>query len=142
MKTVKTTILTLTLIASFICAQATTKNNEKEVISNAITTYINAFSHGKNEGLKTILADDAKFTVTLGEKTITHTKDEVLKSLKSQTNVEQNCKTDYSIIERLPNMMIVKVNMKYALFTKEHYLTLSKEEDGWKVSRVVYNFKQ
>ncbi|WP_423149144.1 nuclear transport factor 2 family protein [Rubrolithibacter danxiaensis] len=141
MKALKTILLVFIVVAAQQVSKAAVDGNDEKAVKNVINTYLDAFCHGKLKGFSQLLDENVKFTTERGDKIITYTKSEMLDALRKSANVEQNCKTDYSIIENLPNQMVVKVNMKYESFTKENFVTLTESENGWKITHVSTAFK-
>lgn len=109
---------------------------ERSRINYAIVRYVDAFSHGKTAGLSAVLDQDVKFTTTRGSVICNVGKSEMLNFLKNNRNIEQNCRTDYQIIEINACHAIVKVSMLYPGFTKVNFLNLSNTKDGWKITNV------
>ncbi len=137
MKALKFIIITFCITFSF---NAFSKDDEakdqKYTMSFAVQTYIDAVTQGKLKGLGEILDNDVKFTVNQGEKIVNLNRSEMLNSLKGSENIQQNCKTDYSIVEQNDNQSIVKVTMTYDVFTRINYVTIAHTNKGWKITNV------
>ncbi|MDF3077277.1 MAG: putative lumazine-binding protein [Sphingobacteriaceae bacterium] len=136
MKTLYAAALALTFSLMAFAARANGTRAEKFSMKYTISTFVDAFAHGKISGLAQILDDKVKFTSSRGEKVLTYNKADILKMLKNIQGVEQNCKTEYSTIENLPGQIMMKVNMIYSSFTKSNYVTLSDTREGWKVTNI------
>lgn len=136
MKTLKTFTAALLMVLSFSAFADDDKNSEKLKMNYALKTYIDAVAHGKIQNLPEVLDKDIKFTTTRGEQIINHKKSEMLNALKHNENVEQNCTTEFSIIESNPTISVVKVVMKYQDFSKVTYLNLANTTKGWKITNV------
>lgn len=136
MKTLKTLTATLLIILSFSAFADDTSNNEKLNMNYALKTYVDAVAHGKIKGLEDVLDQNVKFTTTRGSQIINISKAQMLSSLKNTQNVEQNCTTDFSLIESNPTLTIVKVIMKYEGFSKVTYLSMVNTTKGWKITNV------
>lgn len=135
MKTLKIAAFTLAFLLVVFAVKAGTRT-EKFSMKYTISTFVDAFAHGKISGLAQILDDKVKLTSSRGDKVLTYNKADILKMLKTIQGVEQNCKTDYSMIENLPGQIMMKVNMVYSSFTKSNYVTLSQTAEGWKVINI------
>lgn len=107
----------------------------------AIKTYVEAVSLGKVKGIEEILDNNVKFTLAQGNKVINYNKAELINSLKISENISQNCKTDYSIIEKGDAQTIVKVTMEYENFSKINYVTISNTDQGCKITNVSSVYK-
>jgi hypothetical protein len=143
MNTFKLFTLTICFALSYEVSHALQQDTkaEKMTMNYALQTYVDAIHFGKLRGLSQIIDENATFTMKRGDKLISNTKDEVLKAMKGQENVEQNCKITQSIVETLPTQMIVRVDMKYKTFTRTNFVTLSETNTGWKVSHVSSSFE-
>lgn len=142
MKILKSITLFVCLMLAYGAAEARQQETKAKLTTNfTMQTYIDAIHHGKLKGFSEVVEDNAKFTMQRGDKVITQTKSEVLKALKKQENIEQNCAVSQSLIQSLPNQMIMQVDMKYDTFTRTNYVTLSESNSGWKVSQVSSTFK-
>jgi hypothetical protein len=144
MKTLKTIILGLIAVMAFGAASAKTTNPAKEKISvnYAVTTYVNAVAHGKTAGLSDVIDDNNfKYTMLRGENAMDYSKDDLLTSLKTSENVEQDCTTSVSVSENTPGVNVAKVVMKYKGFTRTNYVTLTDTSDGWKITNIYSVFK-
>jgi len=142
MKTLNTIIIALALVIASIGSKADPKTSKQKLtVPDAIKGFQEAFVNGKIKGFSELLDDNAKFTITRGDKIITYTKDETIESLRKSANTVQNCETSHEIVESLPNQTVVKFSMKYETFTKENFITLTESESGWKITHVSTSFK-
>jgi len=143
MKTLKTIILGLITVMTFGAASAKSINtvNEKISVNYAVTAYLNAVAHGQNGGLNEVIDNNFKFTMLRGKTMLSYNKVELLGFLQTTENVEQNCKTSVSTDESNADITVVKVDMKYANFTRTNYLTLTNTTDGWKITNIYSVFK-
>lgn len=137
MKALKIIILTFCITFSF---SAFSKDDEaktqKATMNYAVQTYIDAITQGKIKGLTEVLDNDVKFTLNQGEKIVSFNRNEMMNVLKGSENIQQNCKTDYSIVEQNDTQSIVKVTMTYDVFTRINYVTVAHTNKGWKITNV------
>lgn len=140
MKTLKSITAALLIVLSTSAFAKDDTKAEKLNINYALKTYIDAVTHGKIEGLSEVMDKDVKFTTTRGAQIISYNKNQMLESIKSLQNVEQNCTTDYSIVESTPTQSIVKVTMKYEGFSKINFLNMANTGKGWKIVSVSTSF--
>lgn len=135
--TLKTTIIALLLTVTYQFTKAATPNvNEKLTMRYAIAAYVNAFAHGRFEGLSEVIDDSAKFTQTRGQKIMSFSKNQILENFKGLENVEQNCKTTSRIVENTSNLVVYKIQMKYDGFSRVNYVTMTDTGAGWKITNV------
>ncbi|PWG82460.1 hypothetical protein DDR33_00915 [Pararcticibacter amylolyticus] len=102
----------------------------------AVQTYIDAMTQGKIKDLPEVLENDVKFTVTQGQNIVNFSKNQMLAALKGSENMQQNCKTNFTVVEQNDAQSIVKVSMIYDMFTRINYVTISNTDKGWKITNV------
>jgi len=140
MKTLKNLTAALLMAVSFSAFAAGGSQSANPDMSHALKAYVDAVSLGKMNGLQEVLDQDIRFTTTRNKKIITHSKAEILKTLKANENVKQNCSTEYTIIESTSSLGLVKLTMKYEGFSKVEYLSLANTGQGWKITGVSTSF--
>lgn len=140
MKTLKTITAALLTVVSFSAFAADGIRNDKLKLSYPAQTYVDAMTHGKINALPQVLDKEIKYTTTHGEKIFSFNKAEMLKSLEGLRGVEQNCTTEYSVVESTPTISVVKVTMKYENFSKITYLNLANTANGWKITSIATSF--
>lgn len=141
MKTLKTTLTALFITLTCIVAKANTPNkNERLTMRYALTVYVDAFAHGRYNGLAEVIDDNTKFSQMRGQKVISFSKNEIMESLKGQHNVEQNCTTTSKIVENTNSLVVYKVQMKYQNFNRISYVTMTDTGNGWKITNVTSTF--
>jgi len=140
MKTLKTIAATLLVVLSTSAFASDDTKSEKLNINYALNAYIDAVAHGKINGLNEVMDKDVKFTSTRGLEIIHHDKNQMLNLLKNHQNIEQNCITEFSIVESTPTQSVVKVTMKYDGFSKINYLSMSNTGKGWKIVSVATSY--
>jgi len=141
MKTIKTIAAALLIAVTFGAAKANTIDNEILTVNHAVNSYVNAMTHGQVADLANVIDANAKFTMLRGKKMLSFNKAEILGSVQENENVEQDCKTTTSVRESNSDLTVVKVDMKYAGFTRSNYVTLANTADGWKITNVYSVFK-
>lgn len=140
MKTLKTITAAVLTVVSFSAFAANEIRNDKLKLSYPAQTYVDAMAHGKINALPEVLDKEIKYTTTLGKKILSFNKAEMLKSIEGIRGVEQNCTTEYNVIESTPTISVVKVTMKYDGFSKITYLNMANTADGWKITSIATSF--
>lgn len=140
MKTLTTLTAALLMTLSFGAFANYQTTNEKLKINYALKAYIDAMSFGKINGFAEVLDADVKFSMSKDSKIVHYNKSEVVAFLKHTKGIEQNCATDYEIIEQTPTQAVVKVTMKYPTFSKVNFLNLANTSEGWKITNVSSSF--
>lgn len=127
-----------------VCGAAKANVQPKPVVltkNYVINTYIDAMTRGKLNGMNEVLDQNVKFSMLRGKQVLSFGKKAVMDDLNSNKNVEQNCITSTSLIENNPDMVLVKVDMKYDNSVRSNYVTLVNAGDGWKITNVYSVFK-
>ena len=103
--------------------------------------FVDAITQGNTENLEEILDNSLVSRFARGKEIKSYGKREVLKALKDAGKVEQNCTTDYEVLETGVSQSVVLVSMEYSNFTKMTRLTLTDTPEGWKISRIASWYK-
>jgi hypothetical protein len=141
MKTLKTILFGLMIIATCGAAKANDKPAARLSKNFAINAYVDAISLGHIDGVGDIVDNSAKFSMVRGEKVVSFSKAEMMTYLKQIKGVEQRCKISTAEVESTDNVTVIKVDMKYDNFTRSNYVTLANTGDGWKITNVHSVFK-
>ncbi|MEZ2336446.1 nuclear transport factor 2 family protein [Mucilaginibacter sp. RCC_168] len=142
MKTLKSILLGLALLVIGTAAKANTYTEGENLTKNyAISTYIDAMTHGKLKGLSEVIDQDAKFSMLRGKTVLNFNKDEMIQSLNASKGTEQTCTTTTSIVESNEAIAVIKVDMQYDGFTRSNFVTVSNTGKGWKITNVYSVFK-
>ncbi len=140
MKTLKVFLTALVLFTTFAAAKA---DNITVLPLNdyAIYTYVDAMCHGNLKGIEDVLDNNVQFSMVHGNQVITSDKSSIMAFLKENKNIQQQCTVTTSVVESSTDITVVKVNMKYADFTRTNYVTLANTTAGWKITNVHSVFK-
>lgn len=108
----------------------------------AINSYLNAVIHGKFAGVENAIDDDAEFNLIRGGNVVHRlNKGEILNSLRSSENIDSDCQCTKTIVQDSDDISTLKVEMKYADFTRIDVITAQHAGDGWKITKVDTSFK-
>ena len=144
MKTIKITIIGLLLLVTFGAAKANTVKdggNEMVSVNYSINTYVSAISRGRVKDVTDLLSDNLKYSIQRGNKILVFNKSQYIESAKNDQNVQQDCLVTSTVAESTSDVMIVKVDMKYANVTRTNYVTLVNQDNGWKITNIYSVFK-
>lgn len=139
MKTFKITFIALGLFLLFGDAKADKPKNKIHAsftMQFSVTAFINADARGLCDGLNDIIADNAKFSMMRGDQMLCFNKKEIIKSMENLRGVQQNCTTNYNVVETFDKYVLFKVEMKYPNFSRFNYITLNLCSDGWKITNI------
>ncbi|MBS1519754.1 MAG: hypothetical protein JST50_02065 [Bacteroidetes bacterium] len=140
MKTLKAMMMGLALL--FVCgisqAAPTGHGNSKDEV---IDTYLNAIVHGKLNGVSDAIDDDAQFLMKRGERVNTLTKAQIMDGLQANANIEQDCQCTKTVMQDDDQKKVMKVDMKYADYTRTDVITAEPVGAGWKITKVETSFK-
>ena len=142
MKTLKSIIAAVALVIVCGAAKANVNAEGDNLTRNfAINTYVDAMTRGKIQGLGDVVDQSAKFNMLRGKNVLSFTKGEMIESIKSNKNIEQNCTTSTTIMESNADMAVVKVDMQFDGFVRTNYVTVANTGKGWKITNVYSVFK-
>ncbi|GHE28828.1 nuclear transport factor 2 family protein [Sphingobacterium griseoflavum] len=138
-KTLTTIAAAIIMISSFSSFAAEKTNPLKNVESSkVINTYLEATTLGSVEQNKFLFADDFQYSNSANNDTFN--KREYTAFLKAHKGVNFDCKTNYEILDQSGKACMAKATMVFENFTRVDYITLSQDQDGWKVSKVVTTY--
>ncbi|HEY0772085.1 MAG TPA: nuclear transport factor 2 family protein [Sphingobacteriaceae bacterium] len=140
MKTLKQTIVVLTLILVYGTASAFETAASKESMPVAISSYIDAVAYGKTDNLEDIIDNRAVFTITTGTSTNSYNKSAIISLIKANKSIQQNCETSYKVIESDNKRASVKVMYKYENFVRIDNITMMGGRNGWKIIKVASSY--
>ena len=141
MKTLKSILLGLALLVVTNVVKADEPVSAKTTKNQVISTYVNAITLGNNNGLNDVIDQSAKFSVLRGAKVVSFDKAEMMQFADQNKNVQQACTTTTTEVESNADVSILKVDMKFANFTRSNYVTIANTGDGWKITSVYSVFK-
>jgi hypothetical protein len=142
MKTLKAMVMGLALLLVCGASQAASLiNHSNPTKDEVMDTYLNAVVHGKLAGIDNAIDDDATFDMKRGNTVNTSYKPQVLNALKSSENIEQNCQCTKTVLQDSDNISMLRVDMKYADFTRTDVITAQRAGGGWKITKVETSFK-
>jgi len=141
MKTLRSILLGLSLLIIFSSAKANKPESAIFTTNHAINTYIDAITRGKLEGFVDVLDPSSKFSMLRGKQVLSFSKEDMVKYLQQNKDVEQMCTTSTSIVESNPDLTVVKVDLQYDNFVRSDYITIANTGNGWKITNVYSVFK-
>jgi hypothetical protein len=140
MKTLKSMLTALALLFVCVAANATVKpHTGKPTKNDVVNLYIDAIAHGKTNNLDNILDDGLQFNMVRGERVNTLSKDQLISYLKNNTS-DAPASTNTTIVQDDDNASVIKVEFKYADFTRTDLVTL-ENANGWAITKVQSSFK-
>ncbi|WP_242689125.1 nuclear transport factor 2 family protein [Pedobacter sp. SYSU D00535] len=141
MKTLKTLTATFLIVLSITAFANDDTNNRKFKMDYALTTYIDAISHGKVQGVAEVLDTEVKFTLVQGQKILNYDRQEMLNFIKGLKNIQQNCKTNYQLVDVNATQAVVKISQQYDSFNKVSIVSMANTTKGWKITNVTSSFE-
>jgi hypothetical protein len=144
MKTLKISILMALLPLQFALARnPQTPDDGIFTRTHAIDTYVDAMVRGKLQGFDDVIDASAKFTVLVGKNRLSSfDKKQMLAFMNSVKDTEMDCTVSTNIIQNNPDMIVAKVDMKFASFTRSNYVSIANTHSGWKILNVYSVFNQ
>lgn len=140
MKTLKQTIIALSLILTYGTASAFETPAFQESMPVTVNSYIDAVAHGKTDYLDEIIDNRAIFTITSGSNTRNYDKKAVIGLIKANQSIQQNCETSFTVLDNDEKRASVKVIYKYENFIRIDNITMMGGRNGWKITKVASTF--
>jgi hypothetical protein len=109
---------------------------------NVIDQFADSHMSTDANKLSKILSADATFKFTKGTEVLSQSHISILKQMRQNDGIKQNCTTDIEVLSSNDAMVMAKVNFIYNDFIIENYLTLELDQNqNWKITRINKFFK-
>ncbi|MEH6305484.1 nuclear transport factor 2 family protein [Olivibacter sp. CPCC 100613] len=144
MKTFITSLIVAILFtstAAFATVPKSAKRSNVAAINYTLDRYTDALSKGQVADLDHLFSEQFNQRFVQREKGASFGKKQLVNFLKKHRNIQQNCETNYRILEETEGMAIAKVEMKYKDFSRIDYVTISHSNEGYQISQVVSTFE-
>jgi len=141
MKTLKAMVMSVALLLVCAVSQAAPAMGHNLSKNEVLDTYLNAVVHGKIAGIDDAIDDAATFYMKRGDDINTLTKAQIISSLKSSENMEQDCQCVKTTLQDDDDVSKVKVDMKYKDFTRIDVVTASRDGKKWQITNVETSYK-
>lgn len=129
------------LLCTALCTVISTKSfaiypptqNVKTVIDEFAESHVNTDFNK----LSKILSSDAVLKFSRGDEVLSQSQLSILKLMKQNEGIKQNCSTAVDIIASSNALVMAKVDFIYEDFTIENFLTLELDQaQKWKITRI------
>lgn len=141
MKNLKTMLTAIALLFIGIAAPAIAKPGTNNLTkTDVINMYVDAVAHGKTAALNNILDDGLQYNIMRGDNFKTMNKDQFISNLKNGSVSDASVSTTMTTIEEDDDHMVVKIDFKYADFTRSDVVTLQRSND-WAITKIDNSFK-
>ncbi|TDS17314.1 nuclear transport factor 2 family protein [Sphingobacterium paludis] len=138
-KTLTTIIAAVIFITSCSAFAADSSNPIKKFDSTSIIgIYLESAAMGNPSLNKYIFADDFEYRNTANNNSFG--KKEYMKFLKQGAGAKFDCTTGYEILDQSGQTCVAKATLTFPDFVRVDYITLSRGEEGWKVSKIVTTY--
>ena len=140
MRTLKSMLAGIALL--FICVAANAITNPatgKLTRDEVIKIYIDATTSGNVSKLNNVFADDLEFYIQRGDYVKTLDKNQLIDYLKNDATSDPSVKTTTTVMQEDDNSSVIKVEFKYAGYSRTDEVTLYKAT-GWLITKVVCQF--
>ena len=110
--------------------------------SDVINNFIDGYMTGDHKKLDKVFSDDASIKIPRADAVLVHSREKMLEQMKNAGTTNQNCRSNYEVLDKSDAMIIAKVNFKYNEFTQHNYIVLEKNENKeWKITQVCKFFE-
>jgi len=135
------------LFCAVLCIALTTaafaKNRPAPTLKNVISEFADSHVNTDAAKLAKILSNNAVLKFTKGNEVLSQSQISIMKIMKQNEGIKQNCSATFDIIASSSVMAMAKVNFIYEDFVIENFLTLELNHDGhWKITQINKFFRE
>lgn len=130
--------LLLSTALGVVLTSATLANTPPSVkATNVLEAFAESHLTTDANKLEKILSADAHMKFTKGSEVLTQGQPAIIKLMRLNHGIKQNCSTVVDILASSEAMVLAKVNFVYEGFVIENYLTLEMDRyQNWKITRI------
>lgn len=141
MKTSITLFIAVIIVFSSSAFANATEDRNLSTAENTIHEYIDGITLGRTENIEALFAESFKRNTASSKAVYSHNKKQVVAFLKQNSNLKQNCVTQYDVIEQSAQFVLAKLEMHYPEFTKIEYVQLCRDGGEWKINQVTTTYR-
>jgi hypothetical protein len=139
MKTLKSVMAGILLMIVYASANAAIKPVASRLTKeDVVNIYIDAIAHNDMKGLDGILDDGLQYNIQRGADVRTLHKSDLMDYLQSNP-ADPSVTTKTTIVESGDMHSVVRIDFKYAAYTRSDLLTLD-DQGGWVITKVESSF--
>ena len=127
--------------SAFAAHEGASARSNVPAINITLNQYTAAVAHGKVDHLNKLFSEQFNQRYTNGKKNSTFSKEQMLGFLKAHKNIQQQCETDYSIVDENKGVAVAKVVMRYETGKRVDYVTVAQNENGYQITQVITAFE-
>lgn len=133
--TTATAIMFIMTLSAFANTNPLKNLNSKKIVAS----YVEAITLG-NDGLNGYLfAEDFEYQNSTRQEKFN--KKQYTEFLEQTKGIKYDCTTTYTVLDETGNSCIAKATMKFdGGFSRVDYITLTRDKDSWKISKVVTTY--
>lgn len=138
----KTIALACVLFVSSVNVFASTdKGLNNAIVDNVVDAYINSTVYGETAYVNELFSNNFNQKFNGGSKQKAIQKNAYIQFLKQNKGVKYNCETSFEWVEKGKDYSLAKVSLDFGDFKRIDYVSVSMQQDGWKIDEVnsVYN---
>lgn len=136
------TLMLSAVLCTTLTVTAFADNLPAPKAKNVIDQFADSHMSTDANKLSKILSADATFKFTKGTEVLSQSHISILKQMRQNEGIKQNCTTDIEVLSSNDAMVMAKVNFIYNDFIIENYLTLELDQNqNWKITRINKFFK-
>lgn len=129
--------LLLTVLGTVLTTATFAKNPLPARAKNVLDVFAESHLNTDAKSLEKILSTDALMKFTRGYEVLSQSQSSVIKLMRLNQGIKQNCSTKYDVLASSDAMVLAKVDFVYKDFIVENYLTLELDRSQkWKITSV------
>jgi hypothetical protein len=107
------------------------------VYETVIGDFIDSFMNSNYKKLDAVLSENACVKIPRIEKVIIQDRASLIRKMREDSGVKQNCTSSYEVIAQSGAMVIVRVDFQYDNFKQQNYVVMEKNNDQqWKITEI------
>ncbi|EEI93137.1 hypothetical protein HMPREF0765_1274 [Sphingobacterium spiritivorum ATCC 33300] len=135
-KSIATALILVTSLSAFA------SENTNLVKTNSVSTvksFLEATTLGNLNFNNQLFAKDFEY-YTASKPNEKFNKNQYTEFLKNTKGLQYDCITSYQVLDENSDICVAKATMAFKNFTRVDYITLTRSQDVWKVSKVVTTY--
>ncbi|EFK56130.1 nuclear transport factor 2 family protein [Sphingobacterium spiritivorum] len=135
-KSIATALILVTSLSAFA------GENTNPVKTNSVSTvksFLEATTLGNLNFNNQLFAKDFEY-YTVSKPNEKFNKNQYTEFLKNTKGLQYDCITSYQVLDENSDICVAKATMAFKNFTRVDYITLTRSQDVWKVSKVVTTY--
>ena len=135
-----TLVIALVMLTSFTAFAGSKTGIDKAFESSkTIKNYLEFINTVDTKVHKNLFTADFEYVNKANNRKIS--KKDYLQFLNTNKGLEYNCSTKYEVLDECASSAIAKITMDFGHFIRVDHITLIKEQNDWKISKITTDYR-